>query len=324
MSKLLQKKEDPARKAEIALNRRTAMKSVKQVLGNWQLYAMVLPALIYLLLFVYKPMYGIQIAFRDFRFKAGLTGSEWVGLKHFEALFKSYWFPVIMKNTLTISFLNIGINFFLPIIFALLVNELRNEKVKRTLQTVSYAPHFISTVVMAGMVIMLLSPSSGIINRLIEVLGGSRKSFMQDPLFFKWVYVLSTTWQSTGWSAVIYFAALSAIDKGLLEAAELDGAGRLQRILHINIPTILPTIVIQLILQSGRVMNLGQEKTLLLQNSLNIMGSEIVSTYVYKVGMEQFSYSFSTAANIFNSICNCILLIAVNRFAKIVTKQSMW
>ena len=195
MNKLLRTNTDPSRKAQIELNRRKAVRSVKQVFGNWQLYLMVLPAVVYLLLFVYKPMYGIQIAFRDFRFKTGLVGSEWVGFKHFEALFNSYWFPVTLKNTLTISFLNLFLNFPLPILFALLVNELRNEKVKRTLQTVSYAPHFISTVVMAGMVIMLLSPTSGIINRLIELCGGSRISFMQKPEFFKWVYVFSTTWQ---------------------------------------------------------------------------------------------------------------------------------
>ena len=324
MNKLSVSKKASEHKEQVAFNRRKLARDARKVFGNWQLYLMVLPALLYLLLFVYKPMYGIQIAFREFRFRGGLTGSEWVGLKQFEDLLNSYWFPVALENTLTLSFLNLFLNFPLPIIFALLANELRNEKVKRTLQTVSYAPHFISTVVLCGMVVMFVDPNTGIINTLIEAFGGDGVAFLQNPKFFKWVYVLSGTWQGVGWSAVIYFAALSAVDKGLLEAAEIDGAGRMQRILHINIPTILPTIVIQLILQCGRIMGLGHEKVLLLQNGLNIMGSEVLSTYVYKVGMEQFSYSFSTAASIFNSVCNCILLISVNKISKWLTKESMW
>lgn len=324
MNKLLVQTKDPVHQAEVERNRRRLVKSAKQVLGNWQLYLMVIPALLSLLLFSYKPMYGVQIAFRNFKFRDGLTGSEWVGLWQFKNLFSNYWFPVTLKNTLVISFLNLAVNFPAPIIFALLANELRNEKVKRTLQTVSYAPHFISTVVICGMVVMMLNPKTGIFNLLIQKFGGSPISFLQIPSLFKWVYVFSGTWAGIGWSAVIYFAALAAVDKSLLEAAEIDGANRLQRILHINIPTILPTVIIQLILQSGRIMSLGYEKALLLQNVMNVFASETLGTYVYKVGMEQFSYSFSTAANIFNSVCNCILLISVNRISKWLTKESMW
>ena len=299
-------------------------KKFRKILNNWQLYVMVLPALIYIILFAYKPMYVIQIAFRDFSFKGGITGSEWVGFAQFERLFKSHWFPVIMKNTLTISFLNLFINFPLPIVFALIANELKNEKVKRTIQTVSYAPHFISTIVMCGMAILFLSPTSGIINKFITIFGGEPIAFMSEPHMFKWVYVFTGMWQSTGWSAIIYFSALAGVDKSLLEAAEIDGASRLQRIWYINVPTIMPTVVIQIILQCGRIMNLGQEKTLALQNNMNLNASEIINTYVYKVGLQQYAYSFSTAAGLFNSVCNCILLISVNKITKMLTKESLW
>lgn len=299
-------------------------KELVKILNNWQLYVMILPALLYLILCVYKPMYGIQIAFRDFNFKDGITGSEWVGFEQFERLFNSYWFPIILKNTLVISFLSVFVNFPFPIIFALMANELRNEKAKRILQTVSYAPHFISTVVICGMLLLFTSPSSGILNHFIKALGGEAIPFMQNPALFKWVYVLSGAWQGTGWSAIIYFSALAGVDQSLLEAAEIDGAGRLQRIWYINIPVLIPTISIQLVLAFGRVMSLGYEKVLLLQNSMNLMGSEVISTYVYKVGLEQFSYSFSTAVGMFNSLCNCILLLTANTITKKLTSHGLW
>lgn len=299
-------------------------KKWSKILNNWELYVMVLPAVIYIILFAYKPMYGMQIAFRDFKFSEGITGSRWVGLEQFRRLFNSYWFPITLKNTLVISFLNLIISFPLPIIFALSANELRNEKTKRLLQTVSYAPHFISMVVMCGMVIMLTSPSSGIINAAIKGMGGEAIAFMQKPELFKWIYVFSGVWQGTGWSAIIYFSALAAVDKSLLEAAEIDGASRLQRILYINLPTIVPTISIQIILAVGKMMSLGSEKILLLQNDTNLIGSEIIASYVYKVGLEQYSYSFSAAAGVFNSVCNCILLITANKITKKLTKQGLW
>ena len=214
--------------------------------------------------------------------------------------------------------------FTLPIIFALMVNEIRNEKIKRTLQTVSYAPHFISTVVMCGMLILLLNPDSGIINILIKAFGGTPVRFIGEPELYKWVYVLSGIWQTTGWSSIIYFSALSAVDQSLLEAAEIDGAGRLQRIIHINFPVLVPTIMIQFILSCGRIMNIGYEKVLLLQNDANLVASEVISTYVYKIGLEQYNYSFASAAGVFNSVINCILLVSVNAIAKKLTKQSLW
>lgn len=299
-------------------------KAIKKTLSNWQLYAMVLPAFLFIILFEYFPMYGVQIAFRDFNFKDGITGSPWVGFANFERLFNSYWFPIILKNTIVLSGLRLLMGFPLPIIFALLVNEVGNGKVKKWIQTVSYAPHFISTVVMCGMIILLLTPETGLVNIFIQLFGGESISFMQDPGMFKWIHVISGIWQGTGWSAIIYFAALSGVDKSLLEAAEIDGANRLQRIWHINLPVLAPTILIQLILSMGSILSVGYQKILLLQNTMNLNASEVISTYVYKVGLQNYQYSFSTATNLFNSVVNCIMLITVNSIVKKVTKTSLF
>ena len=301
-----------------------ANKKLRTAVRNWQLYLMILPALAYIIIFAYKPMYGVQIAFREYNFADGITGSKWVGFDQFKRLFNSYWFPVILKNTLTLSFLSIIIGFPLPIIFSLMLNELKNDRVKKTIQTVSYAPHFISMTVMCGMLLLFLSPTSGVINNIIEALGGEPIAFMQKPGMFKWVYVISGVWQGLGWGSIIYCAALSGVDSALLEAAELDGANRLQRIWNINIPVLVPTIMVQFILQCGRILSVGYEKVLLLQNTANLNASEVISTYVYKVGLEQFDYSFSTATNVFNSICNTIMLILVNTISKKMTEESLW
>ena len=305
-------------------NKTNKKKVVAKLRRDWPYYVLLLPAVVHLILFSYVPMYGVQIAFKNFQFAKGIWGSEWVGFDNFTRLFNSYWFPIILKNTLVISAISVLISFPLPIIFALSANELKNEKMKKFVQTVSYAPHFISTVVVCGMVIMFTSPSSGIINKIIELLGGEAVAFMQYPDMFKWVYSLSGMWQGTGWAAVIYFAALSGVDTSLLEAAEIDGASRLQRIWYINIPVLIPTISIQFILKLGQVLSVGSAKILLLQNATNLTGSEVISSYVYKVGLQQFDYSFSTATNIFNSICNCILLISANAISKKVSKQGLW
>jgi putative aldouronate transport system permease protein len=269
-------------------------------------------------------MYGLIIAFKDYNMRLGYWGSQWVGLENFQRLFTSNWFPIILKNTLTLSTLGLIIGFPLPIILALLVNEIGNEKVKRTFQTVSYAPHFISTVVICGMVILFLNPSHGILNLLITALGGEATAFMQEPESFKWVYVLSGVWQGTGWGTIIYFAALSGVDKNLIDAATVDGASRLQIIRYVNFPALIPTIMIMLILQCGQLLSIGYEKTLLLQNSLNISASEVISTYVYKMGLENMDYSFSTAAGLFNSLCNTVILVAANTFSKKATDSSLW
>lgn len=302
-------------------NKRSLM---MRLLARWQLYLMSLPAIIAVLIFSYKPMYGIIIAFKDFRLNLGYFDSPWVGFENFKRLFSSYWFPIILKNTLTLSILSLIIGFPIPIILALLVNEIKNEKIKRTFQTVSYAPHFISTVVLCGMVILFTNPSQGIINKLIEALGGEAIAFMQEPEMFKWVYVLSGVWQGAGWGAVIYFAALSGVDQSLLDAASVDGASRMQKIIYINFPVLVPTIMVMLVLQCGQLLSVGYEKTLLLQNSLNLQSSEIISTYVYKMGLVNYDYSFSTAAGLFNSLCNTIILVAANMASRKMTDSSLW
>ena len=309
---------------EVWFMKKKRYRNIRTFRRNWQLYLMMLPAVLYIAIFVYKPMYGIQIAFRDFSFKEGITGSEWVGFAQFERLFSSYWFPIILKNTLVLSILGLVVGFPIPIILALMLNEVRSRKIKGFIQTISYAPHFISTVVVCGMVILFLSPSSGIINHFITFFGGEPYRFLMEPGAFKWIYVLSGVWQGAGWSSIIYFAALAGVDNSLLEAAEIDGANRLQRIIHINIPVLIPTIMIQLILQCGSILSVGYEKILLLQNSVNLNASEVISTYVYKVGLQQYDYSFSTAVNLFNSLCNCIILILVNRIARRMTNESLW
>ena len=296
----------------------------RKMLEHWQLYLMALPALTYILLFVYKPMYGIIIAFKNYKFKLGILGSKWVGLSNFRRLLESYWFPIILRNTLTLSGLSLLIGFPVPIILALMVNEVQREAPKRLFQTVSYAPHFISTVVVCGMIQIFLSPSSGIINNMIERLGGQAVYFMQDARLFKWIYVISGIWQEAGWGAIIYFAALSGVDKALIEASQIDGASRMQRIRYVNLPMLTPTILVMLILRCGSLLSVGYEKVYLLQNSTNLTGSEIISTYVYKIGLENSDFSFSTATNLLNSLVNCVILISVNFLASRLTETSLW
>lgn len=285
---------------------------------------MLVPAVIYTVAFCYKPMYGILIAFKKYSIRKGIMGSAWVGFDNFERLFSSYWFPITLKNTLTLSLLNLAIGFPLPIILALLLNELKSERYRKIIQTVSYAPHFISTVIMCGMVTMFLSPRNGIINKVITALGYEAVNFMQKPTMFKWIYEISGDWQGIGWGSIIYFAALASVDKSLLDAADVDGASRLQRIRYVNLPTIMPTVVVMFILRCGQILSIGYEKVYLLQNDLNVVGSEVISTYVYKVGLEQADFSFSTAAGLFNSVVNCVLLLLVNRLSKRVTDSGLF
>ncbi|WP_370866645.1 ABC transporter permease [Saccharibacillus sp. JS10] len=283
-----------------------------------------LPALLYFLIFHYFPMYGIQIAFKNFIPSKGITGSSWVGFDHFERFFNSYYFWDLLWNTFSISFYELAIGFPLPIILALAFNEIASGKFKKTVQTVTYAPHFISVVVMAGMIITFLSPSNGMIVMLIEALGFNAPQFLTDPAWFKTMYVLSGVWQSTGWGTIIYLAALSGVDPQLHEAAIVDGASRFKRVLHINLPTILPTITIMLILNMGNILTVGYEKILLLQNSLNLEASDVISTYVYRAGLVDAQYSFSTAVGLFNSVINVILLVTVNWIARRTSSNSLW
>jgi putative aldouronate transport system permease protein len=288
------------------------------------LYLFVFPALVYYFIFHYIPMYGVQIAFRDYMATLGFGGSPWVGFKHFERFFNSFEFWRLIRNTVTLSFFQLLFTFPVPIIVALMLNYLRSRRYKRFVQTVLYAPHFISQVVLVGIVFVFLSPRSGLVNHLIESMGGERIFFMAEAGWFKPLYVGTSVWQGTGWNSIIYLAALSAISPELHEAAICDGAKKLQRIWHIDIPGIMPTAMIILILSMGRLMNIGFEKAYLMQTSLNISASEIIPTYVYKTGLLGAQFSFSTAVELFNSVINLMLLLAVNRIAKRFSETSLW
>lgn len=290
---------------------------------NWQLYLFVLPALLYFAVFHYYPMYGLQIAFKNYRAVDGIWGSDWVGFLQFERFFNSLYFWTVIKNTLAINLYQLLL-FPISIIVALSINELRNGPLKRFTQTVTYAPHFISVVVMVGIIIAFLHPVTGIVNLAIEALGGRPVSFMTEPAWFQSIYVFSSEWQNLGWGAIIYLAALAAVDPQLHEAAIMDGATRLQRIWHINLPSILPTVVILLILQMGNFMLVGFEKIYLMQNPLNLSTSEVIQTYVYKTGLLQSQYSFSTAVGMFNAVINLVILIVFNRIAKRVSGTGLW
>lgn len=296
----------------------------KKMLQNWELYLFIAPAFLYFLIFHYGPMYGIQIAFKNFIPAKGIMGSPWVGFDHFERFFNSYYFWDLLWNTLSISLYELAIGFPLPIILALAFNEVKDGIFKRTVQTITYAPHFISVVVMAGIIITFLSPSTGIIIHIIKFFGFEPAAFLTDPAWFKTMYVLSGVWQGTGWGTIIYLAALSGVDPQLHEAAVVDGANRFQRIWHINIPAIIPTITILLILNMGSILGVGFEKILLLQNPLNMESSDVISTFVYRSGLVDAQYSFSTAIGLFNSIVNAILLIVVNQIARRTSETSLW
>ena len=285
---------------------------------------MFLPVLVFFLVFHYAPMYGVQIAFKKFSAVRGIVGSPWRGLYYFQQFFDSYLFGALIGNTLGLSLYSLAVGFPTPILLALMMNELRSERVKRVVQTITYAPHFISMVVMCSMIILFLSPSSGVLNRIIEILGGQSVYFMGKPEYFKTIYVLSGVWQNTGWSSIIYMAALSGIDPQLHEAATIDGASRLQRVWHINLPGILPTAVILLIMNCGSLMSIGFEKAFLLMNDLNRAAAEIISTFVYQRGLIDRNYSSAAAIGLFNSAINLVLLLGVNAIARRISDTSLW
>ena len=296
----------------------------QRIFRNWELYLMFLPVLVFFLVFHYAPMYGVQIAFKKFSAVRGIVGSPWRGLYYFQQFFDSYLFGELIGNTLGLSLYSLAVGFPTPILLALMMNELRSERVKRVVQTITYAPHFISMVVMCSMIILFLSPSSGVLNRIIELLGGQSVYFMGKPEYFKTIYVLSGVWQNTGWSSIIYMAALSGIDPQLHEAATIDGASRLQRVWHINLPGILPTAVILLIMNCGSLMSIGFEKAFLLMNDLNRASAEIISTFVYQRGLIDRNYSSAAAIGLFNSVINLILLFVVNTIARRISDTSLW
>ena len=295
-----------------------------KIIKNYELYLFILPALAYFVIFHYLPMYGMQIAFKDYVPSLGITGSPWAGFKYFRRFFASYHFLTLLRNTVGISLYHLAVGFPAPILLALMLNELGSRTYKRIVQTVAYAPHFISTVVMVGMIFSFLRPSNGIVNQFIGMIGLDPIPFMRRPEWFKTVYVLTDVWQNTGWGSIIYLAALAGIDPQLHEAAMMDGATKVQRIRHINIPGIAPTAVILLILNIGRLMRVGFEKILLMQNALNMSASDVIATYVYRVGLIGGQVSFGAAVGLFNAVINFTLLAVVNAIARKLGETSLW
>ena len=293
------------------------------------LYALLLPGLIFILIFCYAPLYGLIIAFKDYNSYAGILGSPWAenfGFAHFKNFITSPNFFQLLGNTVAISLYSLVVSFPLTIALSLFVNEIRNEKFKRVVQTISYAPYFISTVVVVGIIFNIFSVSNGVINNIIKSLGGEPKFFLSEAKYFRTLYVFSGLWQSIGWGSIIYVAALSGVSPELHEAATLDGASRLQRIWHINLPAIKPVITITLILNVGNMLSIGFEKIYLMQTQGNLEVSEIISTYVYRVTLASKApqYSFGTAVGLFNSIVNVLLLTLANFVSKKVGEESLW
>ena len=305
------------------LKQKKRFKTLHVLRNRWQMYLLVLPAIVYLIFFNYMPMYGLQIAFRNFRTSKGITGSDWVGLKFFE---KFVTLPIcweLIRNTLSITLYSLC-TYPLPIIFALMLNEVRSTKFKKTIQMVSYAPHFISTVVLCSMITLMLSKNGGSFNTIVGLFGVKAQDWLAIPSYFPTIVVWSGVWQELGWSSIIFLAALAGVSPELIEAARIDGASRMQIITHVNVPTILPTVVIMLIMKCGNVLSLGFEKIFLLQNSLNMEASRIISTYTYELGLLGGQFSFSSAIGLFNTVVNVLMLFCVNTISKQLTEISLW
>ena len=316
-------------KGTVMLNQPNAKKSLgkrisTEVKRHWQLYVMLILPVTYLIIFAYLPMGGAVIAFKDYSIRGGIWGSDWVGLKHFKNFFTTPDFKVLMRNTLALSLYSLVISFPMPILLALAINEMRGRHYKKVVQMVTYLPYFISTVVLVGIMQNIFSIRTGLVNNIITALGGTAVDFMGKPELFRSLYEWSGVWQGMGYSAVIYIAALASVDTSQVEAAIIDGAGRFARVWNVDIPAIMPTIVIQLILAVGSIMSLGFEKVYLMQNPVNMQFSEIISTFVYKRGLINFQYSYATAVGLFNSVCNLVLIVLANMFSKKVNETSLW
>ena len=286
-------------------------------------YVLVLPVVLFYLIFCYKPMYGIIIAFQNFSPIRGIAGSEWVGLQHFKDFFESYYFTRILKNTLIISLSTLVFSFPMPILFALLLNEIRNQKFKRLVQTISYMPHFISMVVVCNMIKMFTS-NTGFITSLLGMFGVPEASLLTKPEYFVPIYVISGIWQQTGWGAIIYLSALAGIDQQLYEAAKIDGANRWKQTLYVTLPGISQTIIIMLLLRIGNIMDVGYEKVMLLYNEGIFKTADVISTFVYRKGLTDMEFSYSTAVSLFNSVINFIIIVVFNKLSKKLTETSLW
>lgn len=294
-------------------------KSLKRrILDNWQLYVMLLVPVVLTIIYKYIPMYGIQIAFRDYKASRGMWGSEWVGLEWFERFFSAPTCARMIKNTVVLSFFSLLWGFPIPIILALMLNQLRFQRFKRLTQTVLYAPHFISTMVICGMIRIFLSPSGGLIN----LIAGTSIDFLTEASAFRTIYIASGIWQDAGWGVIVYMATLANVDTSLYEAAKVDGASMFQRILHIDIPELTSIMVLNLIMSAGGLMNVGFEKVWLLQTDLNKATSDVIAVYVYQQGIENAKYSYSTAVGLFNTAVNIVLLIVVNKIAGKISEDT--
>ena len=290
---------------------------------NKAVYIMLLPVLIYLFIFSYMPMYGILISFKNYKPRLGILESPWVGLKYFKEFFSSIYFERVLSNTLWISGLNLLFGFVTPIIFALLLNEIRLLSYRKVIQTVTYLPHFITTVVISG-IILKFTGSGGFITDLVNSITGHTGSLISDPHSFRAIYVISDIWQGFGWGSIIYIAAISGIQEELYEASRIDGANKFRQIWHVTIPGIMPTVVIMFILAAGGLMSVGWEKAFLLQTPLTYETSDIISTYVYRKGFEDMNYSYPSAVGLFNSVINLVLLTGANRLSRKVNETSIW
>lgn len=309
-------------KKKFRANRNLLGKTMKRIYHCRVLYLMILPSIIAVFLFHYIPLYGIQIAFKDYKTNLGIWKSEFVGLKHFLRFFDYPYFGRLLWNTIKISLVSL-LNFPFPIIFALMLNELRNSKVKKVCQTIVYAPHFVSVVVVCSMTILFLN-REGLFNIIGGFLGAKSTDFMTSPAAFPWIYSLSGLWTELGWGTIIYIATLAGVSVELVEAARIDGASRMKIILHVYVAHLKPTIMIMLILRMGSMLSVGFEKVFLLQNPLNLEASSVISTYVYNVGIENQQFSYSTAIGLFNSIINILLIIIANTISKKVSETSLW
>lgn len=290
----------------------------KYLQHNWQLWVMLLPAMIYIFVFCYVPMYGVQLAFREYSFTSGITGGKWVGLKYFKQYFESTMFLSTLKNTFLISFFSILVGFPAPIILAMIINQIKNKKWKKTVQTVVYIPYFISTVVLVSMINVMFANGSGVIANFLKSihLVDAATNILGSASTFIPLYVLTGVWQSAGWNSIIYIAALSSVDTQLYDACRIDGANRWQTMIHIDFPAIVPTIMILLIMNMGNILNVGFDKVYLMQNSLNLGVSQVISTYVYSVGVKSSQFSFGAAVGLFNTVINFVFLIITNWMSK--------
>ncbi len=305
------------RKVNIAAKRKRKIK-------NWDMYLLLIPGLFFLILFKYVPMYGIIIAFQDYNVFDGILGSKWVGLQQFDKLFHYADFYNVFKNTLLISIYKLVALFPIPILIALILNEIRHLLFKRSIQTVIYLPHFLSWVIIGGLFTNILSPNTGIVNALIEAAGGEPIAFLMDNNWFRSILVVSQGWKEAGWGAIVYIAAIAGIDQEQYEAARIDGAGRIKQIIHITIPGITSTIVLMLILRLGGLLEAGTEQIFIMYNPVVYETADVIGTYVYRLGLGKMEYSFSTAVGLFNSVVGFILILSGNFISKKIVQKSIW